>query len=207
MYNNNSSNSRWTPPANYKDVEPAQSDFQRIDPGVYVCEIKNVTAKQSKNGNEMFVVEFDIAQGECANYYYKQWERNKNSGGQWRGVYRQMTGAEGNEQSISFFKGFIKALEDGNNANWDFSFDWFKRKLFAGLFGEEEYLDKNGSLKTACKLMYVRDISRINEYTAPEIKRLAASNGGVSGSYGDYPASYKEQSVQFSEIQDDQLPF
>jgi hypothetical protein len=184
MYPNNNE-TRWNPPTNWNNVEPATGEFKKIAPGVYVCQIQNAYITKSKNNNEMLIIEFDIVQGEYGGFYADLTKRL--GGNDWAGIYRQMTGAEGNESSVAFFKGFIENIEKSNSAKWDYDFRWFRGKRFAGVFGEEEYIDKNGQLATSCKLFYVNDLNNIANCRAPELKKLKPQNQPKQyGSYGSY---------------------
>jgi hypothetical protein len=168
------------------------------------------------------VFEFDIAQGEYANYYSKLYEK---FGGDWKGLYYQLTGLEGNTQSQGFFKGLIESIENSNRASWEqsgFSFDWFRGKVFAGVFGEEEYL-YNGDIKISCKLRYINDVNKIGDLKVPEMKKLSNNeynsyasnssnypppNNSYSGDYAPPSKPYPQVNQEgFYTVEDPTLPF
>jgi hypothetical protein len=77
--------------------------------------------------------------------------------------------------ALSFFKGFITAVE---NSNPGYKWDWDEKKLVGknviAVFGEEEYL-KDGQVKTSVKLVEFRSLDAYKEgkIKVPEIKRLS----------------------------------
>ena len=51
-------------PKGYDEAPAYTGEFQQLPKGKYVCVIKQVTTKESSNGNEQFVILYDIAEGE-----------------------------------------------------------------------------------------------------------------------------------------------
>lgn len=50
-------------PAGYDEAAAYTGEFQQLPKGKYVCVIKQVTTQESKNGNQQFVILYDICKG------------------------------------------------------------------------------------------------------------------------------------------------
>jgi hypothetical protein len=217
---------KWQSAHNWDKVEPKKpGEYSSIEPGAYICKIISARFQLSKNNNEMLVIDFDIAGGQYLNYYAQQFEQwGDGNEENWRGKYRQMTGIEKGGESLSFFKGLITTLEASNGLRWDETEEWFRGKAFAGVFGEEEYLDRNGELKVSTKLRYINDAHNIDYIKPLTIKKLKQNNGYQAGyttprynappqasAYAAQPTtaySTTPQQSQFVELDDDsELPF
>lgn len=180
-------------PNNYETTEAFTGDGKYLTTGGKVCVIVNAyetTARSS--GKPMLAIEFDIAEGDEKEYFADLQER---FGGDWRGVYRQNT-LDANGECSPFFKGMISAIED-SNAGFKFNFDerQLLRKKFGGVFGEEEYVAKDGTVKTIVKLMQIRSVDAIRkgEFKVPPKKTVSAP--------------VQPASVGFSEVSSEQIPF
>jgi len=160
-------------PSNYDTTEAFTGDGSRLTPGGKICVIVNAyegTAKSS--GKPMLMLEYDIAEGDEKGYFDGL---QKQFGGDWRGIYRQGTvDADGN--CSPWFKGMITAIEE-SNPGYKFNFDerTLIGKKFGGVFGDEEYIDKNNEIKVIAKLAQVRSVDSIRKgaFKVPEIKRVA----------------------------------
>jgi len=154
----------------------------QLEPGGYVCKIKQAKEETTESGYWMLALAFDIAEGPHAGFYEAQYkERIKNdAAAKWPGVYRQ--GIQGRDGQCSpFFKGMITAIEN-SNPGYTFNFDeaTLIGKVFGGVFGQEEWKDRNGAVRTSTKLQSFRSASSIREgdYKVPEIKRLDTPQQG-----------------------------
>ena len=175
-------------PNNYDETQVI-GDFEFLEPGGYICKIKDAKEETSSTGKAMLVVAFDIAEGEHEGIYQRRFEEiSKNDiKAKWpnNGVHRIMLeNSEGNTNK--FFKTFITSVEQSNN----FTF-WknnkgdvknLKDKLFGGIFGEEEYEKMNGEIGTTTKLVWIRTTATIEDgkYTIPEPKKLIRNNSNDS---------------------------
>lgn len=193
------------PIENYDKAEALTGEYEALPVGGYVCRIKNafVTTAQ-KSGNEMLVIDFDIAEGKYTDFYQKKFDEAKKTNTdptketKWPGVYRQMIQGE---KAAGYFKGLMTTLAASNPGfDWD-KCNWDESKLigliFGGLFGREEYDKIDGSTGMSTKLRYVRSVEKIRkgEYEIPKDKLLNKTNDG--------PFS----SNDFSTINDSDLPF
>ena len=130
-------------PAGYDEAAAYTGEFQQLPKGKYVCVIKQVTTQESKNGNQQFVILYDIAKGEYKDFYKKMFDGDKAQnpmGAKWRGVFKQNMEGKG----LSWFKGIITSIERSNNFTfqWDVS-DNEKQmigKEFGGIFRRRQLL-------------------------------------------------------------------
>ena len=63
------------------------------------------------------------------------------------------------------FKGMLLNIEKSNSGyEWNWNEKSLEGKLFGGVFREEEYINRNGRLSTAVKLISIRPVEGITEY-------------------------------------------
>ena len=106
-------------PAGYDEAAAYTGESQQLPKGKYVCVIKQVATQTSKNGNEQFVILFDVAEGEQKDFFQKLFNADKaqnSTNAKWRGVFKQNMEGKG----LSWFKGIITSIERSNN----FTFQW-----------------------------------------------------------------------------------
>ncbi len=155
----------------YDSVEPFMGEFEKLHPGGYVCVILKVSVEE-KNYGHLMRIAFDIDNGPYEGYYDRMFKRRKENSkeAKWPGMYYQTI----KEDSLQYFKGFMKAIEASNPGfEWDWDEKKLAGKLFGGVFGEEEYLGKDDKVRTSVKCMYVRSVEQIKAgVKIPEIKRL-----------------------------------
>lgn len=172
-------------PKKYDETVGITGEYESLEPGGYICRIKNVKEEESKNKNRMLVVAFDIEEGEHKGFYQRRYNdlvqqnNDPNNVIKWpnNGIHRIMI-EDNNGDCNKFFKGFITSVENSNEG-YNFKENKFdektlKDKLFGGIFGEEEYEKMDGSIGTSTKLKYVRTVQAIRDgkYKIPDIKKL-----------------------------------
>lgn len=59
---------------NWENVEPNYGEFKRLKPGGYICQVIAITQEKSQKGNDMLVLNYDIAEGEDKGYFMKQYK-------------------------------------------------------------------------------------------------------------------------------------
>jgi len=159
-------------PQEWDTTEEFTGESRFIQPGGYVCRIKQAKVDMTKSGKEVLIIAFDIAEGEFKDYYDEQYVKKvvSNPDAKWQGVYRQLT--EGN--SLKFFKGLITAIENSNNGyKWNWDEKTLTGKLFGGVFGQEEYLNNNGEPKLSTKCRFIRSVEQIKQgVDVPPVKKL-----------------------------------
>lgn len=164
---------------NYDATKAITGDFETLQPGGYICVIKNVRCEEKPYG-ELMTIEFDIAEGDKKGFYQKKFMESTDRVGimnsKWQGKLYQTIKPD----DLRFFKGFMTSIE---NSNQGFKWDWDEKKLegklFGGVFDEEEYRNDKGEVKAIVKCRQVRTVQSIREgkYKLPGIKKLPDSQG------------------------------
>lgn len=181
---------------NWEQVKEA-TNFEQIELGGHICRIVQVKLDKTQKGNDLMIVLFDLAPNDKqAGHYNNQFIRDKERdavNAKWRGVYRQ---GFNTEQSNPFFKSFITSIEKSNQG---FKWEWNENELiglvFGGIFGQEEYINREGELKVATKILYTTDTVSALDASIPEIKKLKNNSDPIVGEY------------QTLNIDDKSLPF
>ncbi len=167
---------------NWKNV-PDQVDFERLQPGGYVCKITLATDVPQK---EYLKMEYDIAQGPQSGYYNELYKAKGFWGGTFYRSYK--------EKAQSMFKGFLTAVKESNTG---FVFEDDEKRLEGKLIGlvlaEEEYRGNDGKIKKRLYVAATKNINKIlsGDFTVPELKKL------------DLSASF----VSATDVTDDDVPF
>lgn len=183
-------------PQGYDDAPAFTGESQQLPKGKYICKIVQVATVQSSNGNEQFVILYDIAEGEHKGFYQKLFDADKAqnpTGAKWRGVFKQNMEGRG----LSWFKGVVTAIERSNN----FTFQWdkadnekfFKNKKFGGIFRRRQYETENGSRPIVTELFRIRSVAGLAEAEVPEdellpegpVNRPAPTQAGMPSPVGD----------------------
>ena len=175
-------------PRNYDNAEK-YTEGRRLEAGGYICKIINVKEQVSKNGNEMLVLAFDIAEGEFKDFYKEGYEKNTSEDKKWRGNFYMMVPPEDAERDnwqLRRFKTNISKFEESNNG---YHFDWehpekLKGLLIGMVFGEEEYVANDGSNRLATKPMKIELVETIKsgDFDIPETKYLNNGNSNPTPS-------------------------
>ncbi len=174
-------------PSGYDEAPAYTGEFQQLPKGKYVCVIKQVATKNSKNGKEQFVILYDIAEGEYKDFYQKMFDADKAqnpSGAKWRGVFKQNMDGKG----TPWLKGIITSIERSNN----FTFPWDKEKNeetligkhFGGIFWRRQYQKDDGSCPIITELYRIRSVAGLAEAEVPEDSLFPEGTGA-----GPDPAS------------------
>ena len=199
-------------PAGYDEAAAYTGEFQQLPKGKYTCVIKQVATQTSKNGNEQFVILYDIADGEQTDFYKKLFEGDKAqnpSSAKWRGVFKQNMEGKG----LSWFKGIITSIERSNN----FTFQWDKDdnekqmigKKFGGIFRRRQYEAANGNRPFVTELFQIRSIAGLAEAEIPEDELLpdapaerptpeqAATPSAVGDGFMNIPDGAEDEGIPF----------
>ena len=148
---------------NLDNVQEA-GDFNRLTPGGYICGITRVEDVPEK---EYLKIEYDIAEGEFRNYFRQLSERFGFWGGRFIRSYK--------DSALPFFRSFTKAVERSNKG-YEFDYDEHKlvRKYIGLVLGEEEYISKDGEIKTRLYVASTRSVDAIKQgdFKVPELKKF-----------------------------------
>lgn len=186
---------------NWDNIEPNYGEWKRLPAGGYICKVIAVAIEKSKKGNDMIVINFDIAEGEYKDYFWKMYKdapRNENLGEpRWGGRYYITLNTEGYEQRL---KSIITSFEESNtNYKWDWDEQKLKGKKFGGIFRDEEYLS-NGTKRTSTKLWQIRSAETITsgKFEIPKPKELSGD---------DYDKWDQIQTSAGYTVNDNDMPF
>ena len=162
-------------------------DYTPLQKGGYVIQIKSATAKTNSVGQYVEIA-FDIAEGEFANYYTKDYQNQTGEDKRWHGNFflnvPKDDGSEKDGWTKRSFKSFTEALEASNPG---YKFDWdeqkFRNLYIGGLFNEQEYRKRDGSIGRSTNLARVTTVEKIRtgNYKLPEDKLLAKDGSGNGG--------------------------
>jgi hypothetical protein len=173
-------------PAGYDEAQAYTGESIQLPKGKYVCSIVQVATQTSTNGNEQFVILFDIAEGEYKDFYKKMFEAAKAQNGntaKWKGVFKQNMDGKG----TSWLKGIVTSIERSNN----FTFQWDKEenektlvgKKFGGIFRRRQFETSDGTTPFVTELWRIRSVAGLDEAEVPEDEHLP--EGVQSGSCPD----------------------
>lgn len=150
----------------YDQINEA-GEFKRLPAGIYGVRITDVVDYPDKEYLEVYC---DIVKGEYADYFKNAVEAGFNDNSR---SFRSYT-----TRALPFFKAFITAVEKSNPGYvWDWNEKGLIGKIVIGVFGEEEYLDKDGNVRVGTKCVEFRSVEAFKEgkIKVPEIKKLQKS--------------------------------
>ena len=166
--------------------------------GGYVVKIEGARVEEYSWGS-VLVVAIDVAEGEYAGFFRRQFDANLNEDKKWKGTFRLTIPDENSQYFASnkrVFNNFIYSLETSNNG---YHFDWdetkLKGKFFGALYREKEFESNSGDIITTTECGGSTDIASIRsgDFRLPKDKLLERK-----------PADYNA----FANVPtDDDLPF
>ena len=135
-------------PKGYDEAPAYTGESVQLPKGKYECIIKQVATQTARNGEEQFVILFDIDAGEQKGFFQKLYDADRAQdpkGAKWRGVYKQFMDGRG----TPWLKGIITSIERSNN----FTFQWDREgnekmlqgKRFGGVFRRRQFEASDGS--------------------------------------------------------------
>ena len=149
-------------------AEKAAGSREILPAGGYVCEIKTAKVEEyhsSKGDFSSLVLAIDVAEGQFAGFFKKDYEQNTNEDKKWRGRYAisipRDDGSEQDSWTKRTFNNFIWAVQESNPG---FTWEWDEKKLKGKKLGvlfrnkEWEYNDKSGWTTEAAGSVSVEDI-------------------------------------------------
>lgn len=159
----------------------AYGNYEQLPKGGYVLRIMDVKARQSKNGEYLFI-SADIYEGDYIQFFAREYKNQQSEDKKWHCNYLlNIPTDDGSEQdgwTKRRFKTFTEALEDSNSG---YHFDWdeqkFKGKLIGGLFNEREYEANDGQIRRATNWGGVTSVENVREgkYTLPKDRTIDRS--------------------------------
>ena len=191
----------------YEEAKKAAqySGGAKLPAGAYVCEILGVKLETGTNGNsDRLHIQFDVAEGEYAQFFKKQYEDNTNDDKRFKGkVTLWLPKDDGSEKDTWTKNSFAKwpnALEESNEGyKWDWDETKWKGKKIGLVFGETGNVIE-GKEVVYTEVRYPVSVEKVRTGKAGEAK-FKAKNG-----YGEQPST----TTGFMNIPDgidEELPF
>ena len=175
-------------------VETAGEGGERIKPGAYGCTI--VEAKDYPQ-DEYLEISFDVTE---KNSPYKDYYKKRDTVGKIRRYYT--------EKALPFFKGFILAVESAN-PGYKFNFDenTLAGKKVVLVFGEHEYVGKDGDVKIGCQAVDSLRVEkwRSKEYQIPKLRTLEDQKKPRPVKPTNPTGGY--ESKKTADVEDEDMPF
>jgi hypothetical protein len=165
-------------PQGYDGVEAKNFQNDKLGAGPYVGVITFAEEKQSKNGNQMLVLNVDIAEGPFKGNYAALSQRLAKDC--YLKHYRVLS-----EDNAGYLKGDILAIE---HSNQNFKYDFEEKSLIGKFVGinlrEEEYFGNTGEIKSNVKILHLCSASDVRKgaIKAPKPKTVQRGAPNVDDS-------------------------
>lgn len=187
-------------PAGYDEAQ-VLGDYTPIELGGHKLVIMQVEEVTASNGNQYLKISFDTAKDDVQpNYYSNAYKNDTRTNKKWSGVTTVFPTDKDGKTSKQF-KTFCTAVEHSNTG---FKMVWgeqfcnaLKGKAVGGVFGEEEYVGNDGTVKTARKLFWFRGTDKVIDAEVPTKRTVDAPQ---QASYDGF------MNIQDG-VEDDGLPF
>lgn len=168
------------------------SASSKLPVGGYVAKIKDVKYEEGQNGNsDMIKLAFDIAEGEYAGFFQKQFDENTQEDKKWKGkttIYvPKDDGSEKDQWTQNAFARWTAAFENSNEGyKWDWQEKKWKGLLVGVLFGEVgTVIDGKEIIYTECRFPEAVSKIRDGSYKVPKMKAKNGYTGkGTTGGSG-----------------------
>ena len=184
----------------YDDVK-AYSDYERLPKGGYILTILNAAERYWKSGGRYLEISCDIADGEYAGYFAKQYKNDTREDKRWKcNLNLSVAEEDGSQRDLNvkrWFKSNMNAIEESNpNYHWDWNEAGLKGLKVGGLFNIRQYKKSNGDIGEVINLAQFVDVNKIltNDYKLPKDKLLETET-----TTADFQS--------FTTVIDDALPF
>lgn len=176
-------------------------ESERLPIGGYVIKIINAKEEVFSWGSRLAIA-FDIAEGEYAGFYNKNFQNQTSEDKKWKGVFRlnvpKEDGSDGDEWTQKKFNTSIVNIEESNNG---YFFDWdeskLKGKLVGALFNNKEYEINGGhGFFTNCHSLVTVETIRSGKFKIPKDTLLKSSNNAPktdSNGFMDIPNGANEE--------------
>lgn len=180
------------------DLIDEAGEFKKLPAGIYLIQFTGVLNVPEK---EYLETTCDIAQGDYKGYFKNLVASGLKDRSRFIRSYKQ--------SALSFFKGFITAIEKSND---NFKWDWDENKIIGkkavGVFAEEEYIDQEGNIKVRTKLHEVRSIPAFKEgkVKIPELKKVTEEELNQWRLEHEF-ASDPVPGIENDLVPDEELPF
>jgi len=193
-------------PNNYENTQTG--DFTPVTLGGHFAVIKNVSERETKNGDPMIVVSIDFdKKDEQEGYFTEQFKKDVRPDKKYPNQAVNYITTEYQNACTKAFKSFMKAFcesngIDENKIKWGADFaTQFKNKKIGVVYGEVEEL-YNGEVKMRRKIRWFCDYAKASEQTIPDARLLDEK---------DRPAATTKKSddgfMNIPDSLDEEIPF
>lgn len=192
-------------PTNYEKTQ-AGGDFIPVELGGHYGVIKNVSERETKNGDPMIVVSIDFDKKDAqAGYFTEQFKNDTREDKKYPNQATNYITTEYAGACTRGFKSFMKAFADSNKIKED-AIEWgdkftaqFKNKKIGVVFGNVEEI-YNGEQKLRRKIRWFCNYDKVSEQRVPDDKLLT---GGAASS----SKTSNDDFVEPPTGSDDEIPF
>lgn len=180
-------------PNNFENTQ-AGGDYTPVELGAHYGVIKNVSERETKNGDPMIVVSIDFDKKDAQpNFFTDMFKADTREDKKYPNQATNYITTQYQGSCTKGFKSFLKAYAESNGLNIDKDIKWgddfaaqFKGKKIGVVFGEEEQL-YNGEIKMRRIIRWFCDYAKVSSQSVPEPKlwkgdRPVSSTGSVSNS-------------------------
>lgn len=185
------------------DKTKRRQSFQQLPKGAYVIKIKGAKEEPNKNSSgSHLTIAFDIAEGEFAGFYARQFENNTNEDKKWpmdAMYYITIPSDDAKQYVWTNWNTFFADLEDSNNG-FVFSGDLkaLKGKLIGGKFHIEQR-EYNGNIYEHTRLKWTCVADDVRNGNAGQMPKDSLVNSK--------PAPSLDGFVEIPDGSDEECPF
>jgi hypothetical protein len=175
------------------DLVNEAGEFKKLPAGIYGVRITGINNVPEK---EYLEVTCDIVKGEYANYFKALVDNGLRDTSKSIRSYKM--------NALPFFKAFITAVEKSNPG---YKWDWDETKLVGknviAVFRDEEYIDKEGNVKTGIRLYEFRSLEAYKEgkIKVPDVKKVTEEE------LAEWKKANQPETVVEQTLNSDDLPF
>ena len=187
-------------PSNWDTVEVMEFDYTNIELGGHkgiIMKAEEYTSPQS--GKTSLRVSVDTAKDDKQpEYFTEQYKNDNRIDKRWSNSAIKYISLGEEENQVKMLKAFITAYENSNGCQFDWGKDWeqLKGKKIGIVFGQEEYQNQAGELKTNNKLREFRSIDKVDNIKIPKVKLL----DGTYVEYEDYMKKNENKTTSAEEV-------
>ena len=184
-------------PKNY-DNTPAYEQQEVLELGGHIMKIIKVEETVSKNGNAMIKIYLDTDKSDKQPLYFKKrYDNDTREDKKWPCiVYQLVEDAKTHEtnRGLVTFHTCVEKSNSGFKVVWGDGYgDCFKGKLVGGVFGREQYINRNGNPAFAMKCFFLRSVEAIkNGIDVPDDRLLSADKLPANVTVTPDPADFDE---------------
>lgn len=152
-------------PSDFDEVV-AFGEYEKLEKGGHICRIIKAEEYVSQNGYEMLKVYLDTDKTDKQPEFFKKKYENDTREKKLWGCILYIMRYDNEGKTNRRFKGLVESVERSNNckAEWGNNFfNWFSGKLIGGVFGEEEYLNRDNEVKKTTKCFRVTTVEKIKK--------------------------------------------